>query len=1172
MDDKTQLQRVISEEDVPLKWQPGHIVAGLYEVQSAASGGMGTVYFVKHLHWGITLAVKTLLSDRVREEAVVKRFIREAEIWVELGMHPHIATCYYVRMLGEMPHIFIEYVNGGSLKEWLRRREKREFVEILDIVIQISRGMVYIHEKEIIHRDLKPANCLLTKEGIAKITDLGLAKVREEAEEATKIRCNTTDGSISIAGGCFGTLEYMAPEQFIDARHVGKAADVYSFGVMLFEMVCGRKPFVMPEEMHQVAEAKFYKEAHLYESPPKPTSLRGDCPKALNDLLWKCLEKSSADRYSSFKEIEMELLDIYREITRGDYPRKRPDPLKLRSDALNNKAVSLLDLGYDEDAERYWKEALEADTSHLASKFNHGYYLWHKAKIDPYKDYYLTFLKPIENFHGNNPEYWYNLSLVCAEIGLVNTAKETAKKADSSGCEKESAKHLFETSSSLLRTFIGHTDNVLSIVISPDAKHVISGSRDKTIRITKIDDGKCIRVFKGISEVNSLSISHDGRYVIAGTLDKTIRLWETATGRCINVFKGHNGSVLSVTISRDDSKVVSGSEDKTIRVWNIGSGRELRAFEGHTSWVESVCVSLDGRFIVSGGRDGTLRKWKMEESRCLNIFKGHSGSVFSVAISRDGRNVVSGGEDKTLRLWDLETGKCLRVFEGHVGWVKSVCISHDNKYVISGSTDKTVRGWDVETGRCVRVFEGHTNEVSSVAISPDSRYIISGGKDSLFRLWELKTPNLFHYIISTPSSSEAIKERGEKIDLFIYEASSLMKEAKYPQAYALLKGARKVPGYEKDTQIQHLINVCGLKSGKRCGLNSAVCLKVLEGHTKVVNSVCISNDNRYILSGGGDNTVRLWDIETARCLEVLEGHTKAVNSVCISSDNRYILSGSGDNTVRLWERVTGKCKIFKGHTGVVRSVAVSLDNRYIVSGGWDKTLRLWEIGAGKCIKVFEGHSGFVRSVAISHDGRYVVSGGWDKTLRIWEVKTGKYRVCEGHSGWIESLSFIPHGKHVISGGEDKTIRSWELETGRCIRLLEDNAKISSVAISPDGRHVFSGGGDNTIRLWDIENGKCIRLLEGLSSPAISLAISLDSRYVVFGGEDKIIGLWELDWDWEFPEREALYVKEELSPDTRSVSIDETNIKDEVFDTKTIIKHETSQPYNDTRTLPIVDKL
>jgi len=232
-----------SSKEYKVYWDIGDVIDGLYRVWGKdESGGMGVVYFVEHLGWKTNLAVKSIKPEILRDEKLVKAFIREAKTWVDLGLHPHIVSCFYVRQMGGLLRIFAEYVNGGSLKKALSEGRIKDFKTILDLAIQFCRGMDYAHRKGLVHRDIKPGNCLLTKDGVLKITDFGLTKALGTVvpELGGLVISSVKEGSVSLLEGKVGTPEYMAPEQF-----EGKAdfsSDIYSFGVMLFEMVCGKDP------------------------------------------------------------------------------------------------------------------------------------------------------------------------------------------------------------------------------------------------------------------------------------------------------------------------------------------------------------------------------------------------------------------------------------------------------------------------------------------------------------------------------------------------------------------------------------------------------------------------------------------------------------------------------------------------------------------------------------------------------------------------------------------------------------------------------------------------------------------------------------------------------------------------------------------------------------------
>ena len=708
----------------------------LYRVKGETRGGMAQIYFVDHLRWGIPLAVKTPLPELVAEKSAMKRYIREAEVWVDLGMHPHIATCFYVKNVGKLPGIFIEYIDGGTLKDWIEGG--RPLSEIIDLSIQFSRGMDYAHRMGVIHRDIKPANCLLTKEGILKITDFGIVRA-VEAEEFIKFGDELlsriqVEGSISIAGGKAGTPEYMAPEQF-DTTKVGKEADIYSFGVMLYEVVCGRRPFVL-EGINPQARLALYEIEHKNKIPQEPKKLRKDCPEALNSLIMKCLEKEPKDRYHSFKEIEKELIKIYEEVSGETYPREPIEELSLKADSLNNRGVSFYDLGKEEDAIKCWEEALKADPQHLEANFNLGYMRWEKAKI-PGNDLLIQ-MKNFEARHGGNPDYWTLLAWIHYEMGELHKIE---KIQDKHGIQDKKLSKLVEGRFPLkvAHEIEGHTRWVTSVCFSPDGRYIASGSEDSTIRLWDVRTGGEVRRFEGHTDlVNSVCFSPGGWYIASGSEDRTIRLWELdytendwkkshpfpilSKPKRVEVFIEENKVVKSM-LKCAENLIEEGIYNKAYEI--LRQAQSIPGFEREGKLLEILTVCM--------------RKGKRKNLKDLwlnSILTGYIGYVTSVCFSPDGRYIASGCGN-TIRLWNIETGREVRRFEGYTDKVTSVCFSPDGRYIASGSGDRTIRLWDVRTEREVRRFEGHIFSVDSVCFSPDGRYIASGSEDRTIRLWEL---------------------------------------------------------------------------------------------------------------------------------------------------------------------------------------------------------------------------------------------------------------------------------------------------------------------------------------------------------------------------------------------------------------------------------------------------
>src|SRR6266568_2589097 len=323
---------------MPNDWQIGDKIEDRWEIYKilcgAGKSGMGIVYVVyDHKH---VFAVKTFQDEFfAKDPSVAGRFKHEALAWIRLDAHQNVTRAEMVQNIGGKPFLFLEYASGGDLSSWIGTPSLTgDLPQVLRFAVQFCDGMIHALSKGIkAHRDIKPANCLITRDNILKVTDFGLAKVFDaiELEPSAQSSAPAKDLNILVSrtGSAAGTPPYMAPEQFDDVKHVDVRADVYSFGVMLFEMLEGQRPFV----------ARTWAEIErLHKSEPPPALTNANSP--LAELVARCLAKNPAQRFSDFTAVRGQLAESYEALTGQSVPKPAVGE-ELSALALGDKGANL---------------------------------------------------------------------------------------------------------------------------------------------------------------------------------------------------------------------------------------------------------------------------------------------------------------------------------------------------------------------------------------------------------------------------------------------------------------------------------------------------------------------------------------------------------------------------------------------------------------------------------------------------------------------------------------------------------------------------------------------------------------------------------------------------------------------------------------------------------------
>ncbi len=285
--------------------------------------------------------------------------------------------------------------------------------------------------------------------------------------------------------------------------------------------------------------------------------------------------------------------------------------------------------------------------------------------------------------------------------------------------------------------------------------------------------------------------------------------------------------------------------------------------------------------------------------------------------------------------------------------------------------------------------------------------------------------------------------------------------------------------------------------------------RLLAGHTGEVFALAFSPDGSLLASGGGDQTIRIWEPATGRDVMVLRGHMGSIRALAFSPNGRWLASGSSDTTIRVWELASGKeLKALTSRFGAVRAVAFSPDGQLIASGGDDGSLRIWDWAGGKEIKSMKGNMGVVFSIAFSPDGRTLATGGSDALVHLWDLATGRERsALSGHAGEVYSLAFSPDGSLLATSAAETVVRLWDMAAGRERNALSGHTgMVYAVAFSRDGRTVASAGADGTVRIWDIATGNERTVLTGHTGPVWAVALSPDGAFVASGGRDRVVRL------------------------------------------------------------------
>ena len=737
-----EVARVFKENEVPVHWQKGDLLMGLYEVRDTlGEGGMGVVYQVYHRGWGMHLAVKCPAPKLLGDPDWLDQFEHECETWINLSPHPNIVQCYYVRRLAGIPRVFVEFVKGLDLAHMIEHKtlyaggHDGAMERMLDISIQYCRGLHHAHQQGVVHQDVKPGNLLIGEENACKVTDFGLAKVwvYEDGSKGSSRLDGSSRGSgtdaLKMKGLSGGTPTYRSDDhkRFGDITH---KTDIWSWGVSMIEMFAGDIYWKHGRDARSVLD-NLLTHGSRYDIIPR-------MPKRFEALLYRCFEEEPAMRPNDMHDIALELQIIYAEETGKSYPRPEADLGDPTLDVLNNRAVSMLDLGKSDEAGQLWAEVIEMQPDFIEAIYNQNLHHWKAGRITD-----AEMVEIMSRLREDNPKAWlpaYLLGRVLIERGDAAAALKLLENIpEDAANRREVAYGLAMAQNSLGRDrkltweFKPESTNVSAVSLSFDGWHALTGGDDGQIRIWEVASRKCTAVLDGhTARIHAVSLSEEERLALSASADKTLRVWDPISAKCLLMLSGHQGPVRAAALTPNAKHALSGSEDGTLMLWDVKTGKRLRVFMGHRGSVNAVAITRCGNYAVSASSDCTLKQWDLWTGKCLRTFEGNNSRTTSVCVSQDGSLMLSAC-DMHLQLWSLETGELIRNIRGHSAEIFTVCLNESGQYALSATGMGTIKVWDIQSGQCLRSLQGH----APAALSRDGRYAISIGKKGDFKIWAI---------------------------------------------------------------------------------------------------------------------------------------------------------------------------------------------------------------------------------------------------------------------------------------------------------------------------------------------------------------------------------------------------------------------------------------------------